>query len=147
MEVMCRKIKTYTCPECEGKMYLLPGSLKSIYVCRNCGLSADSDSYDIKNSEIRKKLTEESSNESLHKGRNCINNIFPPGFMKKYTKYDSIIDFLNAGNFISNDTTDISFDLFRRIRGYKLDQYVKNNTKFSNWDEMFDTATSRYLMI
>ena len=127
---MDRKEKIYICPECEGKMYLLPGSLTSIYVCRNCGCSADSNSNDIKNGEIRKKLADETNNESLQRGKNCINSIFPHAFMKKYTKFDNIIDFFSSGNFISKDTKIIDFELFKKIQGFKLDQYVKNNTAF-----------------
>ena len=67
--------------------------------------------------------------------------------MKKYTKYDNILDFLNAGNILPENTEEITFDIFKKIKGFKLDQYIKNNTKFKNWDEMFDTATGRYLMI
>ena len=72
MDVIGQKEKVYICPECEGKMYLLPGSLTSIYVCRNCGCSADSQSNDIKNGEIKKKIEEETNNECLQKGKNCI---------------------------------------------------------------------------
>ena len=147
MEVMGKKDKTYVCPECEGKMYLLPGSLTSIYVCRNCGCSADTNSYDIRNGEIRKKLAEESENESLQKGKNCIKSIFPTGFMKKYTEYENMLDFLKAGNIISDNVEDINFDIFKKIRGYKLDQYIKKKTIFKSWDEMFECATGRYLMI
>ena len=147
MEIIGRKEKSYICPECEGKMYLLPGSINSIYVCRNCGCSADSNSYDIRNGEIKSKLAEESQNESLQKGKNCIKSIFPKGFMKKYTKYENISDFLKAGNIISESTEQITFDTFKKIRGYKLDQYIKKHTIFKNWDEMFDCATGRYLMI
>jgi hypothetical protein len=147
MEVMTRKENMYICPECEGKMYLLPGSLTSIYVCRDCGCSADSNSNDIKNGEIRKKLEEESNNESLQKGKNCISSMFTHSFMKKYTKFESIKDFLSAGGLLPRNVEQITFDIFKKIQGYKLDQYVKNNTRFSNWDEMFDAATGRYLMI
>lgn len=144
---MDRKETNYICPECEGKMYLLPGSLTSIYVCRECGCSADLNSYDIKNGEIRKKLEEESNNESLHKGKNNICNIFPNAFMRKYTKFDNIVDFLNAGGLLPRNVEQITFDIFKKIRGFRLDQYVKKNTSFKNWDEMFDAATGRYLMI
>ena len=147
MEIMDRKEKAYVCPECEGKMYLLPGSLTSIYVCRNCGCSADSNSNDIRNGEIRDKLAEETNSESLQKGKNCISSIFPNGFMKKYTKYDNIIDFLNAGKLLPENTQQITFDIFKKIQGFKLDHYIKSNTVFNNWDEMFDKAAGRYLMI
>jgi len=147
MEIIDRKQKDIICPECEGKMYLLPGSLTSIFVCRNCGCSADSNSNELKNGEIRSKLEEESRNECLQKGKNCINSIFPKGFMKKYTKHDNILDFLKAGNILSEETEEITFDKFKKIMGYKLDQYIKNNTIFKNWDEMFDCASGRYLMI
>jgi hypothetical protein len=67
--------------------------------------------------------------------------------MKKYTKFDNIIDFLNAGRLLPKGIEEITFDVFKKVRGYKLDQYVKDNTIFNNWDEMFETATGRYLMI
>ena len=114
MDIIGQKEKMYICPECEGKMYLLPGSLTSIYVCRNCGCSADSKSNDIQNGEIRKKLQEETDNESLQKGKNCISNIFPHGFMKKYTKFDNIIEFLNAGKLLPKGTEEITFDIFNQ---------------------------------
>ena len=147
MEICEQRNKQFICPECDGKMYLLPGSLTSIYVCRECGCSADSNSNDLKNGEIKDKLAAESRNECLQKGKNCIKNLFPKSFMKKYTKYENILDFLNAGNILPENTDEITFDLFKKIQGFKLDQYIKNNTKFKNWDEMFDTATGRYLMI
>jgi ribosomal protein L37AE/L43A len=147
MEVIGQNNLVYICPECEGKMYLLPGSMTSIYVCRECGYSADTNSYDLKNGEIKKKIAEESENECLQKGKNCISNIFPHAFMKKHTKFENIVDFLNAGGFLPKHVELITFEIFKRIRGYKLDQYVKKNTNFNNWDEMFDSATGRYLMI
>ena len=147
MDVIGQKEKIYTCPECEGKMYLLPGSLTSIYVCRTCGCSADSQSNDIRNGEIRQKIEDETNHESLQEGKNCISSLFPRTFMKKYTKYENIIDFLNGGNLLPKNTEDITFQVFKKIQGYKLDQYISKNTIFNNWNEMFDRATGRYLMI
>ena len=145
MEVIGKKDKTHICPECEGKMYLLPGSQTSIYVCRDCGCSADVNSYDIQNGEIKNRLAEESQNESLQKGKNCIKSIFPIGFMKKYTEYENIVDFLKAGNILSENIKDIDFNIFKKIRGRKLDQYINKNTVFKSWDEMFERASGRFL--
>ena len=147
MEIIGQREKVYTCPECEGKMYLLPGSLTSIYVCRTCGCSADSQSNDIKNGEIRKKIEDETNHECLQKGKNCISSLFPSAFMKKYTKYENILDFLNAGKLLPKNTEDVTFQVFKKIQGYRLDQYINKNTIFNNWNEMFDRATGRYLMI
>ena len=147
MDVIGQKEKIYTCPECEGKMYLLPGSLTSIYVCRTCGCSADSQSNDIRNGEIRQKIEDETNHECLQEGKNCISSLFPREFMKKYTEFDTIIDFLNAGKLLPKNTEDITFQIFKKIQGYKLDQYINTNTTFNNWNEMFDRATGRYLMI
>ena len=147
MDVIGQKEKIYTCPECEGKMYLLPGSLTAIYVCRTCGCSADSQSNDIRNGEIRQKIEDETNHESLQEGKNCISSLFPRAFMKKYTEFDTIIDFLNGGNLLPKNTEDITFQIFKKIQGYKLDQYINKNTTFNNWNEMFDRATGRYLMI
>ena len=147
MDVIGQREKVYTCPECEGKMYLLPGSLTSIYVCRQCGCSADSRSNDIKNGEIRQKLEDETNSESLQNGKRCINSLFPRAFMKKYTKFESLIEFLNAGSLLPKNTEEITFQIFKKIQGYRLDSYIKKNTNFNCWDEMFDAATGRYLMI
>ena len=134
----------YLCPDCGKKMYLLPDSTASTYVCPGCGCSIDEKEQDL-----------DSENTSLPCGqfldakndKKFIERLFNSKFMKDYTKYDNFTVFILDSGLIPQDISGITYELFQNIPRDQLDIYVKSNSVFSSWDDMFDKATSRYLKI
>ena len=137
--------KKITCSICEGEMYRLLGSSNSIYICQNCGCSIEGEEikYEFKNidSENNKDL------DKINIGQKCLNKLFNPEFMKKYTKYNNFTDFMVASELIPKKISSITYDIFKNISLRKLDNYINSSTVFKSWDEMFDCATGKYLRI
>jgi len=63
-----------------------------------------------------------------------LEKLFPPEFMKKHTKYDSIVNFMN--DFSPGIKTREDFN---KINLEEFDEFIKNNTDFDDWDS-FKTA-------
>ena len=137
--------KKWFCPSCKGEMYRLPGSLNSIYICQKCGCSIEPGNIEI---GFKNEDSEENQNlEGVNVGKKQLNRLFTPQFMKKYTKYDNFADFIISSKLIPKDRSFITYELFKTIPLRQLNEYIKGNTIFDSWDEMFDKATGRYLRI
>jgi len=66
--------------------------------------------------------------------------LFTTSFMRKYTSFSSMDELLSAGGFniespedFENDPTD------------EFDKHIAATTKFNNWENMLDEATSQYI--
>ena len=138
------KKEKYLCPDCGKKMYLLPDSSTSTYVCPGCGCSIDQEDQDFDSEDSGLNCEQFSGTKNDTK---FIERLFNSKFMKDYTKYDNFIDFILNSGLISQDISRITYELFQNIPRDQLDIYVRDNTVFSSWDDMFDKATSRYLKI
>ena len=66
--------------------------------------------------------------------------LFTPGFMSQNTAVSSFDAFLEAGGYRVNSKED-----FAAIPEDEFDKYVKANSKFNSWQEMFHSASQAYL--
>ena len=136
MDVMQKeKLK---CPDCGEKMYQLQDSVTSTYVCPECGCCIDAGDKNINTGDIRPNSNDNDMRISIEK-------LFDSNFMKKYTNYDNFTDFMIDSELIPKNISLVTYDLFETIPDKKLDEYIKTNTIFNSWKDMFDKATSRYL--
>jgi len=137
--------KKWICPSCKGDMYRLPGSSHSIYICKKCGCSIESEDITV---DFKIEDPKEKHNvESINVDKNQLKRLFTPQFMSKYTEYDNFADFIISSELIPKDTTSITYELFKNIPLGQLNEYINSNTVFESWDEMFDKAAGRYLRI
>jgi len=65
--------------------------------------------------------------------------LFPPAFMAKNTKHQTIDALVKASGFTINSKED-----FKAIPDDQWDSYIQQNTRFSNWKEMQQTAANEY---
>nr|DAQ35650.1 MAG TPA: hypothetical protein [Caudoviricetes sp.] len=69
-------------------------------------------------------------------GKHSFNEIFPPAFMRKYTNYSDIDNFLeNCGFPYKTD------EEFKAIPDDAFDEYVRKSSRFKSWKEMLDTGS------
>lgn len=66
--------------------------------------------------------------------------LFNQSFMSNYTQFNSFDDLLKAGNFVTEKPED-----FDAIPDDELDKHIKETTRFSNWQEMLDTAGTEHI--
>lgn len=66
--------------------------------------------------------------------------LFSKSFMARYTKFKSINEMVDKSPFKVESEED-----FKNIPDLEWDKYVKENTSFQNWDEMFSKAGEEYL--
>lgn len=67
------------------------------------------------------------------------NDLFAPEFMRLYTQYNSIEEFLSSGGF------DVSSDEdYESIPDEAIDAYVLKTTNFNSWKEMLTEAIESY---
>ncbi len=65
--------------------------------------------------------------------------LFTTSFMKKYTSFSSMDELLNAGGFKVESQED-----FEAIPDTELDRHIADTTKFKNWKDMLNEATTQY---
>ena len=65
--------------------------------------------------------------------------LFTTSFMKKYTSFSSMDELLNAGGFKVESQED-----FEAIPDTELDRHIASTTKFKNWKDMLNEATTQY---
>jgi hypothetical protein len=68
------------------------------------------------------------------------NDLFPPSFMIKHTKYASIDEMVTKSQFKVENEED-----FRNIPDEAWDVYVRENTPFKTWAEMMSKAGEEYV--
>ena len=125
------------CPDCGKEMYQLSDSSTSTYVCPDCGCSVDAEYV---HSDC--KQSPDSSD-----GEISIDKLFNSTFMEKYTNYGNLNDFIINSELVPKDTLVVTPEIFENIPCEKLDEYVRSNTIFDSWNDMFDKAASRYLKV
>ncbi len=71
-----------------------------------------------------------------------LDELFDSTFMKRYTLFSSIEEFLNEGDWGIESQED-----FERIpeNDIDMDEYVRKNTKFKSWDHMMAVASESWL--
>lgn len=67
--------------------------------------------------------------------------IFPKSYMQSVSEYDSIEDFLKA-----SPETITNAEEFEKADEAVLDVFVSENTNFSTWQEMFNDASSQFVI-
>jgi hypothetical protein len=66
--------------------------------------------------------------------------LFPPGFMARYTNFTSFDDLLAKCGFKVNTVED-----FANIPEVAWDTFIASSTRFASWDEMKQKALEEYL--
>lgn len=66
--------------------------------------------------------------------------LFNKSFMKKHSKYDSISKFFEKSPFEFENEKE-----FRKVNLNQLNQWVKENSSFKNWEDMKRQATIEYI--
>jgi len=125
------------CPDCGKEMYQLSDSSTSTYVCPDCGRSVDAEYV---HSDC--KQSPDSSD-----GEISIDKLFNSTFMEKYTNYGNINDFIINSELVPKGTLVVTPEIFENIPCEEFDEYVRANTIFDSWNDMFDKASSRYLKV
>ena len=126
MKVQQRLEKNMECPVCGGKVIQLKES-KKIYICRRCGLS-------IEEEHLKKE-----GNGGL-----LIEKLFNQRFMQKYTGYKTLEEFLRNSNLIT-DHKKITYETIQNLPKRTFNKYIRSETEFRSWDEMFKKAVELYL--
>ena len=87
--------------------------------------------------EVKKKLQDLSKNVAdLERGEKVsFDKLFPSGFMKRYTTFQSIEGMIDASGYKVESPED-----FKAIPDTAWDSFVKQRTKFNSWGEMLAKA-------
>lgn len=67
-------------------------------------------------------------------------SLFTPQFMSQYTKFDSLVDFISASG--QDFTTQESWN---NIQSGIIDEFVRQNSNFESWADMYSFAGNEYL--
>ncbi|MDG6229077.1 MAG: hypothetical protein QCH96_03835 [Candidatus Thermoplasmatota archaeon] len=128
--------ETFACKECGNAMNKLPGSIQSIYICPKCGFSAEEDMLFPKKKE-----------NTTNQNDNCylIKRLFTDQFMLKYTQFANFSEFLGCCKFVKKENIDSICDVIDHIPKRKWNAFIRKNTCFQTWDQMFEKAVELYL--
>jgi len=89
--------------------------------------------FDQFNKELKKL---EKKTKELKKGASVsFNELFNDRFMSKYTDFNNIDEFFDNSPFTVETNED-----FDKIDEHELNEYVRNNSRFSDWADMQGTA-------
>lgn len=135
--MMSRTEETVKCKECGCSMYQLPGSIKSIYVCSKCGFSIDEEEYH----------QYEAASKTCSDDKIDIKNLLNDQFMKKYTRFPNLYTFIENCKFLISSPFTSPCEMLANIPKRKLDSYIRKNTSFQTWNEMFEKAVGSYLRL
>ncbi|MED4581863.1 hypothetical protein P9578_03620 [Brevibacillus choshinensis] len=67
-------------------------------------------------------------------------DLFTDEFMSRYTKFNNIDEFWDNSSFEFESKEE-----FEQINDDELDEYVKQHTEFSSWDDMKSRAAKEYI--
>ena len=99
------KKEKLNCPDCGNKMYQLSDSSTSTYVCPECGRSVDAE-------YVRSDCNQSPDSSD---GKISIDKLFNNAFMKKYTNYDNLTDFILNSELVPKDILVVTHDIFENI--------------------------------
>lgn len=85
--------------------------------------------------KLQKNLNDLSKKKEISFGE-----LFPPSFMRRYTRASSIDEFVQKCGFKVETIED-----FKAIPDEDFDTYVKESTVFSSWKEMEEKAYEEYI--
>lgn len=74
-----------------------------------------------------------------------LNNLFSNQFMKKYTDFKDFTEFIKHCNFSTESIESISKENLSNIPERKINRYIRENTCFMTWNQMFEKAVECYL--
>lgn len=66
--------------------------------------------------------------------------LFTASFLTRYTNFTSVEDMIQQSGYKVETSED-----FQRIPDSEWDDFIANNTQFSNWQEMLSLATQEWL--
>ena len=89
--------------------------------------------------ELSRKLQDLQRRAENLSGPVNFDDLFPPEFMRRYTKMKSIDELLAASGKAINNTED-----FEAIPSDEWDRLVSTNTQFANWEDMKARAGEEY---
>lgn len=91
--------------------------------------------------DFQKRLDEIAKNAQELEGQNEVpfSELFTDIFLKKHTDFDSFEAFENAPIFNQ-------YDSFEAIPDLEFDIFIKENSKFNNWEEMYSKASEDYIV-
>jgi len=96
----------------------------------------------VKENDPKKRLDKLIKNAEAIDGVNKItfDELFNTDFMKKHTRFSSIDELLRAGSISVNSPDDLN-----AILGDEFDQYIRQVTSFSSWNETLKTASLEWV--
>ena len=74
-----------------------------------------------------------------------LDKIITESFVKEYTDFDSVADFVRASGLTEVDTHGLSDDEYDDLKDEILDDFIIENSQFESWDEMVAKAAQIYL--
>lgn len=84
---------------------------------------------------LEEQLAEISKQYVEDKVKFTVLELFTNEFMQENSKFSSIEEFQQEGNFVMNTEEDI-----RKIDQAQLDSFIQQNTKFASWNDMCKSA-------
>lgn len=69
-----------------------------------------------------------------------LSELLTPSFMRKYTRFSTFDELMNAGGFKAETTEE-----FKSIPEGPFDAHIAATTKFRSWKDMIQTATNQYI--
>jgi|SRR5690554_2966397 len=94
--------------------------------------------------QLSKSLNQMKNNLESLDGQNSVplDEVFTSNFMKTYSSFESLDNFLVDGGLVTGKVTQESFDAIPIDR---LDLWVQKETSFHTWTEMLSQATQEWL--
>jgi len=90
--------------------------------------------------EKQLKQMEKGAKELSHTKHVSFGELFTTSFMQKNTSFPSMDELLKAGGYNIESQED-----FEAIPDIEFDKLIAANTKFKNWEEMLNEATTQYV--
>jgi len=89
--------------------------------------------------ELQRNLNQLQKNIESLQGEVSFGELFPPGFMARYTNFTSFDDLLAKSGFKVETRED-----FANIPDAAWDAFIASSTYFANWEEMLQKAFEEY---
>ncbi len=82
--------------------------------------------------DLRRKTQEINDTNNVH-----FSELFPSSFLISHSKFSSIDELFSSSSFKISSQDD-----FEKIPQNELDNFIRNNTDFNDWEEMLNAAFS-----